>query len=161
MPKRSHGRRPPRPKPRRGTRRSGPTPPSRRRREPDLMENIREALATGEPLRLLTIASALLSALSERPSVIRRDEPPVPRDDILQTFFEVPLLETSALLAAVAGLSGDDILRQRVRREIVGRAHVLPHWLMAMDEAESVDGVFEMKHVLGDGENVVVGLRLP
>ena len=125
------------------------------------MESIREALATGEPFGLLTIASALLSAFSERPSLFRRDEPPLPRDDILQTFFEVPLLETSALLAAVAGLSDDDVLRHRVRREIAGRAHVLPHWLLAMDEAEPVDEVFEMKHVLGDGENVVVGARLP
>jgi hypothetical protein len=125
------------------------------------MESISDALATGEPLRLLTIASALLSALSERPSLSRRDEPSPSRDDILQSFFEVPLLETSALLAAVAGLSGDDVLGRRVRREITGRAHVLPHWLVAMDEAQPVNWGFEMKHVLGDGENVVVGVLLP
>ena len=83
------------------------------------------------------------------------------RDDIVQSFFDIDLIETSALLAATAGLTGDDVLLHRVRREIAARAHVLPRWLVALDEAEPVDLVFEMRHVLGDGDNIVFGVRLP
>jgi hypothetical protein len=126
------------------------------------MEAVAAALATDDPLPLLSLASTLLSAFEDRPSLGRPQESALPpRDEVLQTFFDAPLVETSALLAAVAGLAGDEMLRHRVRREIGSRAHVLPRWLLAMDEAEPVDGVFQMRHVLGDGENLVVGVRLP
>lgn len=126
------------------------------------MTGIAEALAQDEPLPLLGLASTLLSAFDERPSIGARPEPRLPpRDEVLQTFFDVDLVETSALLAAVAGLAGDEMLRHRVRREIGSRAHALPRWLLAMDEAQPVDEVFVMRHVLGDGENVVAGVRLP
>lgn len=126
------------------------------------MADIAAALAKDEPLPLLGVASALLSAMDDRSALGRQREPALPsRDELLQTFFDVPLMETSALLAAVAGLAGDEMLRHRVRREIGSRGHVLPRWLLAMDEAEPVNGVFEMAHVLGDGENLVLGVRLP
>lgn len=126
------------------------------------MDDVAAALDADEPLLLLALASALLSSFLERPSLTRRPEPPLPpRDEVVQTFFDVPLTETSALLAAIAGLSGDDVLRHRVRREIAARGHVLPRWLTAMDGAEPMDPVFEMRHVLDDGENIVLGVRLP
>ena len=126
------------------------------------MQSVASALASDDPLPLLTLASTLLSAFADRPSLGRPRDPALPpRDEVLQTFFDVPMVETSALLAAVAGLAGDELLGHRVRREIASRAHVLPRWLLATDEAEPVDGVFEMRHVLGDGENIVIGVRLP
>ena len=126
------------------------------------MAGVAEALAADDPLPLLGLASTLLSAFDDGPSLGRPHEPALPpRDDLWQTFFDVDLIETSALLAAIAGLAGDEMLRHRVRREIGSRAHVLPRWLLAMDQAEPVDDVFVMRHVLGDGENIVVGVRLP
>lgn len=126
------------------------------------MDVIAAALAHDDPFPLLSLASTLLSAFQDRPSLARSRELSLPpRDEVLQTFFDAPLVETSALLAAIAGLAGDEMLRHRVRREIGSRAHALPRWLLALDEAEPVDGVFEMRHVLGDGENLVVGVRLP
>ncbi|MCW2705565.1 MAG: uncharacterized protein JWQ37_3560 [Blastococcus sp.] len=126
------------------------------------MDDVAAALAEDEPLSLLGVASSLLAAFDDRPSLGGQTEPSLPPlDAVLQTFFDVDLIETSALLAAIAGLAGDDVLRHRVRREIADRRHVLPRWLVALDQAEPVDRVLEMRHVLGDGENVVLGVRLP
>ena len=126
------------------------------------MDDVAAALAEDDPLPLLSLASMLLSVFYDRPAMARRSEPSLPpRDEVLQTFFDVEAVETSALLAAVAGLAGDDVLTHRVRREIADRRHVLPRWLLAMDEAEPLEGAFELRHVLGDGENVMLGIRLP
>jgi hypothetical protein len=50
------------------------------------------------------------------------------RDELVQTFLDVDLLETSALLAVIAAFSDDDMLSRRVRREISSRADALPRW---------------------------------
>jgi hypothetical protein len=126
------------------------------------MGEVAAALAADHPLPLLVVASALLVALDERPALGRPSAPSLPpRTEVLHTLFDVPMVETSALLAAIAGLAGDEMLRHRVRREIGSRGHVLPRWLLTMDDAEPADGVFEMRHALGDGENIAVGVRLP
>ena len=79
----------------------------------------------------------------------RRDEQPLPaREEIVQTFFALPLPETSALLAAVAGLSGDELLLSRVHREIAARGHALPRWLTGLRRARPHDHVVQMAHVL-------------
>lgn len=135
---------------------------SRSGREPELMDVVAAALAADDPFPFLSLASTLLSACQDGPTLASPPGPALPpRDEVLQTFFDVPLVETSALLAAVAGLAGDKMLRHRVRREIGRRGRALPRWLLALDEAEPAGGVFEMRHVLGDGENLVVGVRLP
>ncbi|GAB3358735.1 DUF6398 domain-containing protein [Modestobacter lapidis] len=126
------------------------------------MGTIAAALAADDPLPLLGMGSALLAGFDDRPSLGPPSEPTLPpRNEVVQTFFDVPLVETSALLAAIAGLAGDDMLRHRVRREIGSRGHALPRWLLALDEAEPADGVFEMRHVLGDGDTIAIGVRLP
>ena len=118
MPKRHH-----RGKPSRGPRRRPADRWATQRREqvrPDLVDEVAAALATGEPLDLLALASGFLAATDprERSPFGLRDEPSLPpREEIVETFFEIPLPETSALLAAIAGLSADDVLRARVRRE--------------------------------------------
>ncbi|MGH3906690.1 MAG: DUF6398 domain-containing protein [Pseudonocardiaceae bacterium] len=128
------------------------------------MRDVAAALADDHPLVLLELVSSLLAALDPR----RRTpfepspEPDVPsRADLVQTFLEVDLLETSALLAVLAELSGDEMLRRRISREIAARSHALPRWLADLHRAEPVGRVVEVVHVLGDGDNVVVGVALP
>ncbi|CCG04386.1 DUF6398 domain-containing protein [Blastococcus saxobsidens] len=128
----------------------------------DPLADVTAALATDEPLALLGLASTLLASFDERASLGRRDKPSMPRlDELLQAFFAIEEVETSALLAALSGLAGDEVLRHEVRREIAAREHVLPRWLPDLDGAEPVERAFEMRHVLGDGENLVVGVLLP
>jgi hypothetical protein len=127
------------------------------------MADVATALAEDQPLLLLSLASSLLSALEpRRPSPFElAPEPDLPtRDELVRIFLDAPLLETSALLAVIAELSGDDITRRRIRREIVERAHALPGWLTDLSRT-TVDRAVEMVHVLGDGDNIMIGLNLP
>jgi hypothetical protein len=135
-------------------------------REPDLIGQVAEALSSGHPLGLLALASGFLAATDPRGRGPFGPGPPddrslPPREEIVGTFFEVPLPETSALLTAIAVLTGDDVLGSRVRREVAARAHVLPLWLAELDRARPHDRVLEMAHVLRDGENLVLGVTLP
>lgn len=131
---------------------------------PDLMRNVATALAEEHPLAMLGLVSALLAAL-QPPRRGPFDPSPAAElpscDELVQTFLEVDLLETSALLAVIAAFSGDDMLRHRVRREISSRAHALPGWLADLQDTVLGDRVLEVVHVLGDGDNVVIGARLP
>lgn len=149
-----------------GTRagRAGPGRPSPRR-EPDLLADVRARLATGEPLDLLAEVSSLVAAVDPR----QRDRfgrtadagPPGPTlDELVRTFGEVDRFETSALLAVVGELAPDELVRARARRFLAGRPHGLPPWLVRLGSAEA-DRAVELGHVLGDGDNIMVGLRLP
>jgi hypothetical protein len=127
------------------------------------MRDVAAALADHHPFGLLALGSSLLAALEPpRPNPFKPAPlaPTPTRDVLVQTFFEVELRETSALLVVIAELSGDEILRRRVRREITQRAHALPQWLTDLDQAH-VDGTVEMVHVLGDGDNIMIGMSLP
>ncbi|MGH8862266.1 MAG: DUF6398 domain-containing protein [Jatrophihabitantaceae bacterium] len=152
--RKKHSRRP-------GTKgRSGPR--SHERREPDLMREVAAAMTAAEPLTLLALASGLIAALeTDRPRPFAADPPPpVPtHGEFVQTLIEVPTAETSGLLAAFAGLSGDAVLRARVRRELAARPYVLPGWLEALPET-APSRVVEFTDVLRDGESILLGARL-
>ncbi|PRY39370.1 hypothetical protein LY71_12139 [Geodermatophilus tzadiensis] len=159
MAKRQHRRRPPS-GPRRGRDRADRAD----RRSPDLVDEVTGALDTGEPLDLLALTSAFLAATDPRERRLPRKRDDLrlpPREEIVATFFEVPQRATSALLTAIAALTGDDVLRSRVRREVAARGHVLPHWLAELDQARAHDTVLRMADVLGDGESLVCGVVLP
>jgi hypothetical protein len=137
---------------------------SRRRDEPDLVVEVAAALDDGAPLALLGLVSSLLAALDprRRSPFERAPDPEFPsREKLIDTFLDVKLEETSALLAVIAGLSGDEMLRRRVQREITARGHALPAWLAELHQARPVDRAVEVVHVLGDGDNLIVGARLP
>lgn len=127
------------------------------------MGDVAAAVADDQPLMLMSLVSSLLSALEPQPTnPFERAPGPSPptRDELVRTFLDVDMLETSALLAVIAEFSGDDIMRRRVRREIAERRHALPEWLTDLGRT-SVEGVVEMVHVLGDGDNIILGLSLP
>jgi len=131
-------------------------------RGPDLFDQVAEALGTGQPFALLSLASSFLALSDPRADTsLAGDDGVPPREELVQAVAEVPRREASALLAAVAGLTGDRLLRARVGREITARGHALPSWLVELDHARAVDQAFEFTHVLRDGENLAVGIVLP
>lgn len=154
----------------RGRPRSNPPRRARRREhpesaEPALLGDVRRRLSD-EPLELLALVSTMLAALDPRarnPFDRARDagSPDTPtRDDLVASFLDVDRPETSALLAVVAAMSGDELEQTRIRRELARRAYPLPVWLGLLRAAEVYRAV-EMIHVLRDGDNLILGARLP
>jgi hypothetical protein len=131
----------------------------------DLLADVRQRLANGEPLDLLAYVSSLLAAVDPRgESPFERERADGPEraalPTLLESFAEVVLPETTALLATLAELGPDDLTRARARRALAARSHQLPGWLARLGEA-SVYGAVESTHVLGDGDSLLLGARLP
>ena len=78
----------------------------------------------------------------------------------MESFLAVDLPETTALLTVMAELSCDEMLQRRIRRELGARSHALPHWLTELPRAESAHRAVEVVHVLGDGDNILIGTVL-
>lgn len=133
--------------------------------EPDLLADVRCTLADPNPLSLLSMVSTLLCVTDSRHShpFARHDGPDLAaltREDLVATFLDVAAPETSALLAVIAEMVGDDdVLRARIRRELAVRPKVEPAWLAQLSETSTYRAV-RMHHVLGDGDNIILGVRL-
>ena len=121
--------------------------------------------ATSDPLDFLALASSLIAALDPRrdnPFERARDADSarLTLSEFTDSFIHTDRVEATAMLAALAVLADDELLRARARRELVRRDHTLPTWLATLD-ATTAAGAIEMSHVLGDGDNVMIGLSLP
>ncbi len=137
------------------TRRDGPA---------DLLADVRQRLAGGEPLDFLAYASTLLASLDprgqnpfEREHADTPDQVTLPM--LIESFAEVALPETTALLAALAELGPDELTRARARLPLAARSDRLPDWLARLGEV-SVYRAMETTHILGDGDSVLLGARL-
>lgn len=133
-----------------------------RRGPGDLIEDIRRTLATDEPVDFLAYVSTLLAVLDPQakdPFERTRQQDAVTVPALVGSFADVVLPETTALLAALAELAPDELSRARARRAYAASPHEVPDWLARLDET-SVDRAVESTHVLGDGENVMLNVRL-
>ena len=127
------------------------------------MRDVRRKLRSGEPLDLLAEAGSLLTLVDRREYGLgrREGEPPYSLAQLVDMFIDVHRIETSALLAV------DRRARRRrrsARRRASGaswpqRGDRLPEWLARLGDAE-VYRAQEMVHVLGDGDNVHLAVRL-
>lgn len=134
----------------------------RPRRQPDLITDVRRALHSGGSYQLLSLVSSLLTVTDERrqdPFARARGEAregPTLRE-LVESFVEVDLPETTALLAVVSEMTDDEIVAALARRELSDRNHSLPPWLADLTPL-TVGPIIEMSHVLGDGDNVAIGV---
>ena len=119
-------------------------------------------LGEQHPWHLLGFASALLEAVdAERRApfgAVDAEGAGPGLGELVESFIEVDLRETTALLATLAELVADEVLARRLRREVAGRAHPLPGWLAGLAPLR-IEGAAESVHVLGDGDNVMVAVR--
>ena len=133
--------------------------------EPDLFEQVRTALADPDPLHVLSYVSTLLAAIDPRgknhPFARADAAPDAPtREELAAMFIDIPTPETTALLSVIAELANDDdVLRTRIRRELATRPDTGPPWLRTLGETSAYRAV-RMGHVLGDGDNIMIGVRL-
>lgn len=152
---------------RQGKNRARPGNPGRPRStsdesEFDLVREVRVRLREEHPFALLVEASALYDALDprNRSPFEKKDAALLMREDVIQSFLDADLAETSALLYIIAELTDDELSRTRIRKVLSKRAHPLPGWVTDLDSV-SVHRTVEMVHVLGDGDNILLGVHLP
>ncbi|MBJ7339240.1 hypothetical protein [Mycolicibacterium sp.] len=130
--------------------------------EVPLVDEVREALAGGDPMDLLGLVSMVIVATAPQPELPRAPETEeiLGLDELVDAFIDVRVAETTALLAVLGELvMDDDVLRDRCRREVETRTDDLPPWLAALAQT-TVHEAVRMTHVLGDGDEVLLGVRL-
>jgi hypothetical protein len=123
-----------------------------------LMGEVRDALYSGHPLDLLGLVSMLILATTARPLQTPEEQPPA-IGELVASFVDMDAPETTALLAGLGELLvEDDALRARCRRAVDARHDELPRWLAALSHTV-VHHAVRMTHVLGDGDDVLLGVR--
>jgi len=128
--------------------------------EPDLLDHVRELLRAGDQVGVLMLASTLVSALEQGPTLPFKGaqaDDGLSLADLVDSFIDVRAHEMTAMLAALAALVTDDVLRQHIRRELDRRGGPLPAGLDLL-EPLSVDRTAVATHVLGHVDTLVVGV---
>lgn len=125
----------------------------------ELMKGALEAVEGSDPLTLLTLISGVAAAADRRPAGHAADEDQLGMtyDELIASFLEVRIPATSVLLAVVAATHPDELLRARIRRELVVRRHPVPGWLRALEF--TVTGIEQMSEPLGDADEFFIGFR--
>lgn len=130
--------------------------------ESPLLDELRDALDSGEPMELLGLAGLIVAATAPpQLSLSRHDDgDSMSLGELVDSFVEVGIRETTALLAVFAEiLVDDDVLRDRCRRAVAARDDDLPPWLVDLSKTR-VERAVRMTHVLGDGDELLVEMSL-
>lgn len=90
-----------------------------------------------------------------------REEDHATLDDLVESFIGTSYAETTAALTAIHALTADEVLAARIGRELAVRRQPLPEWLSGLDRARIQADVWFMTHVLGDGDDYLLGVTLP
>ncbi|MHB1010646.1 MAG: hypothetical protein ACYC1E_15760 [Propionibacteriaceae bacterium] len=142
-----------------------PTPvgqPRDAQQQQQLFQSLRAALRSGEPLDLLAIVSGFLEVTDPRSrDPFAPDERRTSLVDLVDSLVGTPYAETTAALAGIRALVTDEALAVRIGRELETRRHPMPAWLSGLAGAEPDPEVWLMTHVLGDGDDYLVGVTLP
>lgn len=114
------------------------------------------------PVDLLMGASQFLEIATPRPlDEWGRDSSAGPSlENLFESFLGIDRLETTALLYALLPMTNDVALAAEVHAELSRRRTSLPRWVREIEDIE-VTEVNELRHVLGDGDNVMVSVAWP
>jgi hypothetical protein len=128
----------------------------------DLIQDLRRAIRSDEPLDLLNMVSALLDVTDPRHrNPLSSEEPTATREALLESFIGMPYAETTAVLMVMRSLVSDEITQARINRELANRRHPMPVWLQGLDDAVAEPTMHMLTHVLNDGDDYLFGVRLP
>lgn len=127
-----------------------------------MFQSLRSALRSDEPLDLLAIVSGFLEVTDPRsrdPFV--PDEQRASLEVLVESLIGTPYAETTAALTAIKALVVDELLAARIGRELEARRNPLPDWLIGLGQARLDPDIWFMTHVLGDGDDYLIGVTLP
>lgn len=160
MPKKSHGRG--RGQPQRRTRTARTTGTQHAPEDPQLLQTLRTALRTGEPLDFLAVISGFAEVTDPRSAdPFTPDGEGLGLSDLVDSFIGTPYAETTAALMVVQALGTDEVMAARIGRELATRRHPVPDWLRGLGQARVEPDVWFLTHVLGDGDDYLLGVTLP
>lgn len=115
----------------------------------------------GHPIELLGLASSMLTMFDVRENGPFRAPRGIDRANVLESFIDTRIPETTGLLTSLAALCGDDVMAAQIRRELAQRRHPQPTWLANLGLATPTARAVVMLDPLGDGDNIVFGVDLP
>ncbi|MGO0577542.1 hypothetical protein [Ornithinimicrobium panacihumi] len=125
-----------------------------------LVEAVRAAASSPEPLDLISLASTIhVTGDARLQDPFSREEPSAPTEELVEALMSIPAWETQLLCRVMAHLSPDDALRRRVRRR--QPRHIPgPAWVDDLEALAPVRAAL-LSDPLGDGENVALELAMP
>jgi hypothetical protein len=129
--------------------------------EVPLLAEVREALDGGHPLELLGLVSMVILATAAAPLALERDadETPPSIGELIASFIDMQMPETTALLAALGEMLPEgDTLIGRSRQAVAEHRDSVPPWLAHLDQT-TVHRAARMTHALDTGEELVLGVR--
>lgn len=88
-----------------------------------LIQELRWALRTDQGSMVPVIVGSLMEALTRRPF---QAAPPVTLEQLVDSFIDIPIAETTAFLTVLMEFVDDTLLRQRLTRELAQRRHPMP-----------------------------------
>ena len=127
-----------------------------------MFQSLRRALRSDEPLDLLALVSGLLEVTDPRSrDPFARDERRTGLAELVESFVGTSYAETTAALMAMRALVPDEVMAGRIGRELATRRHPMPDWLSGLARARVEHDVWFLTHVLGDGDDYLLGVSLP
>lgn len=113
------------------------------------------------PLDLLGIVSTLIIVSEARAAGPNGEALPANTlRELVDSFVEIDLAETTAVLTAIRALTTDELLRASLQPVLAARRQPMPAWLTSLDHLE-IGGVRQLTDVLGDGDDYLIEARLP
>jgi hypothetical protein len=125
------------------------------------MIGLKRALYADHPLELLSTVSAMVTLTEPEPGRPGSHGQSVTLADLVESFLEIDIAPTTAVLHVLAAYLGEDeLLTARIRRELRLRQQPMPAWLPRLAET-TVAAVHESREILRDGEDYFLLVNLP
>lgn len=128
-----------------------------------LLQGLREALRSDEPIDLLTSVSGMLAATAPRRTgpVERSEEEGPNQSDLIASFLGTSFAETTAALHVIRAFGSDEVMDARIGRELDQRRQPMPRWLTRVADTELDSQVWFGTDVFRDVDDYLFGATLP
>lgn len=143
-------------------RRTAPRQHLPRAEDQPLIVGFREAMRTPGGVAMLDAVGDLVEATRQDRPTLLQEVLQVALSDIVDSFIDIDIAETTAALYVLAAFVEDDLLRARMRRELAGRRQPMPEAVVGVAHLE-VTRAWRLILPGGDVDDIVLGLsqRVP